>query len=127
MYREDIEKLLGGLPTHEPDSRRERELLETLLAARPQRGSWWSSRVPIWQAAAACLLAGLLGGTLALTQSPLEPNETQRDMAMQRRRPPPPAPVTVSLEESLFASSVTPDYRLDITRWGPPAGRSKGE
>jgi hypothetical protein len=114
MSREEIEDLLAALPTRDLDAPGERELLETLLAATPRPVPWWARGIPLWHAAAACLLAALLAAWLAPARSAANVSGAVHSESEV---------VTVTLDEPLFAASAKPAYRLDISKWGPAGGR----
>ena len=127
---ESIECRLASVPRVELPTDAQREIVRAILAVGPrQRTRWWSFRIPIWQAATACLLlcfatAYLLG--------------TDRLDSRRREVTHPPVPskghtdwgdrsVFVSADPALMGIRRQPAYRTDIARWHMIEGQSKGD
>jgi hypothetical protein len=125
MPTEDLEKLLVGLPVRGLSPAAESEVLSAILAARPPVRHWWQRAVPLWQAAAACLLlasvTGLLGRAVWLAP---KPSGNSAATVSSRRT----APVTIIVEPAtpLFARSEKA-YVTDIRRWTVLAASTQGE
>ncbi|MFO0839792.1 MAG: hypothetical protein U1D55_14875 [Phycisphaerae bacterium] len=114
----EVERLLASLSIRELPATREARLLAALTAASayasPPR--WWSRRIPVWQALAAC--AVILAAALLLPR--------QRDSAADRPQAPasalPSRPdssreiVVVRVDAPLFSESRSPEA-LDLSRW----------
>src|SRR5262245_60442777 len=105
MTDTELERMLASLPVRAPDAARERELLARLGTARGESSTWWTRRIPLWQAAAACI--AVFAASLAwLRESP-------------RRSPAIARPVVVRIEQPLFASAGQGSEAVDISRWQP--------
>jgi hypothetical protein len=106
----ELERLLGSLPVRAPDADRERELLARLSESRAVATAWWTRRIPLWQAAAACV--AVFAASVVWLREP------------SRQRPTPAEPVIVRIDQALFANAVSAGERIDVSRWGSlPAGR----
>ena len=83
------------------------------LAARMSTGGWtgqpwWSRRIPVWQAAAACVVVCLLTaltGRAGDGPSPRQATSTS------------PSATFVRVDPAIFGVSNEPVYRTDVTRW----------
>lgn len=105
----ELERLLGNLPVRAPDPARERQLLARLRTPPAEATTWWMRRIPLWQAAAACI--AVFTASLAWLHEPA------------RRQPAPAEPVVVRIDQALFANAAVAGERIDVSRWEAlPAG-----
>lgn len=99
----ELERALGRLPVQAPDPLRERELL-ALLRSPASEASWWTRRIPLWQAAAACV------AVFAINVAWLHEPRPQRPTAVE--------PVVVRIDQALFVQADAAGERIDPSRWG---------
>lgn len=106
MDLRQLETRLAHLPIAEPAPASEARLLASLRAAgmvdRPP--AWWCRPIPLWQAAAACLVVLSID---SLWLRPTSSTESTRDSA----------PVTVQINEAVFAQSPPVWVRSDYSNW----------
>jgi hypothetical protein len=99
----ELERMLGRLPVRAPDAERERELLTLLRKPPAGATTWWNRRIPLWQAAAACI--AVFAASMTWLREP-------------PRQPPLPAePVVVRIDQPLFANAAPIGERIDVSRW----------
>jgi hypothetical protein len=107
----ELEKLLASLPVRAPDATREHELLSQLRTPlAPAATSWWTRRIPLWQAAAACI--AVLSVSLIWTRESPHPRATRTEPVLAVE------PVIVRIDQPLFASAASAPEPLDPSRWG---------
>ncbi len=75
----DLERELKSIPTASPDERHERRM-DRLFLESERRRAWFRRPIPLWQGAAACLLAVAFGYLYGEKQdaAPPTPVETTR-------------------------------------------------
>ena len=106
----ELERMLAGLPVAAPDPARERELLALLRTPPAISTSWWTRRIPVWQAAAACV--AVFAASLIWLRDPPPP------------QPAPAGPVVVKIDQPLFAQAASAGELIDVSRWAAlPSGR----
>ena len=102
----ELERILAGLPVAAPDPARERQLLAQLRTPPDEAASWWTRRIPLWQAAAACV--AVLTVSLAWLRE--LPRPAAPDLVAK--------PVVVRIDQPLFANAASSPERIDPSRWG---------
>jgi len=129
-FNDQIEQRLASTPTRQltPDGRR--QIVDAILAAdRDRRDRWWSRRIPVWQAAAACIAACLVSFLVARTSTSGTVQEVQPPLsvaAKARRFTAPSSTTFVNVNPTVFGARHRTAYRTDITRWGPLETDLKG-
>jgi len=116
MPHEDIERRLKNLPLRDLPPGADAEIIAAIRNAERTRTHWWTLKVPVWQAVAACLV--LCGATWLLSDSI---QDSPRPATIQEGAPTANT-VFVRLDKPFFAESQQDWTRVDITRWGA-AGR----
>jgi|GEM_PF-5121602 len=117
MQAENLESMLESLPTRSLGRDRERELLRAILDARSS-AAWWRRGVPLWQTAAACLIAACLSAALVrgfVVRSVVEGEKLASHVATIAQ--PVAAPLHVHVDAPLLRSHAA-HYRTDIRHWG---------
>lgn len=112
MPDDRVEQLLRSLPvqTLAPDA--EHEIVAAVRAAgQSRRVHWWQRRIPIWGAAAACLLV-CLATWFATGWRRTEP-VTGNDLPPILNAP----SVFVRLDRPLFRQNEAPANKIDTSRW----------
>ena len=122
MSRKEAERLLASAPTRRLSPEAERRILDAITTASPSPAiNWWMRRVPLWQAAAACLVLCLatLGGARSLiggrdaVADPLWTRSISHDVNDAGKRP----TKLVRVDKAVFGLPAAPEYRVDITKW----------
>ncbi|MCH7872437.1 MAG: hypothetical protein IID33_12125 [Planctomycetes bacterium] len=122
MSRKEAERLLASAPTRRLSPEAERRILDAIATASPSPAiNWWMRRVPLWQAAAACLVLCLatLGGARALfgdgsaAPDPAGTRSLANDVVDAGKRP----TKLVRVDKAVFGLPAAPEYRVDITKW----------
>lgn len=114
MRAEEIESLLAGLPVRKFSPAQEAQVLAAVLAAHPRARRWWQHSVPLWQAAAAVLLAVAAGVATHGRTGVSQPSDAARMPAVS------PTLSTPAVTRSDCA------YVLDIRRWQVLAATTQG-
>jgi hypothetical protein len=118
MTDAELEQMLASLPIRAPDARREQELLSLLRTPPALAVTWWTRRIPLWQAAAACV-AVFAASLIWLREPPGRP-ATPAKPALAAE------PVIVRIDQPLFVKVVSSPERIDPSRWGSlPAGTNE--
>ena len=109
MSPEETERLLASAPTRRLSPEAERRVISSITRADVARQDrWWMRRVPLWQAAAACLVLCLatFGGARVLTRDRIDaPDAEERPAELVR------------VDTAVFGSPPQPGYRVDIAKW----------
>ena len=122
MSPDDTERLLASAPTRRLSPEAERRILNAVVASSAAPSvNWWMRRVPLWQAAAACLVLCLatLGGARALfgdgsaAPDPAGTRSLANDVVDAGKRP----TKLVRVDQAVFGLPAAPEYRVDITKW----------
>ncbi len=123
MSPEETERLLASAPTQQLSPEAEQRILSAVVACSPPPSvNWWMRRVPLWQAAAACIL--LCAATFGLTRGvgritvgnepkSLDPSPAAAGVAGQ----PKSETTLVRVDQPLFVRPARPPYHADISRW----------
>jgi len=124
MCPDELERLLASLPTRQLPPAAEAQILHAIAAAAPRSRSWWRRSVPLWQTAAGCLLAAVLGAS-----SGLWPPQASSAPAVSNVRPRSGSPIVAQLASAsaIFGRAARPAYVLDISRWRSLPTSQKGE
>ena len=124
MSGDEVERLLASVKTRRLSPEAERSIVQAVEATDGpyKRVRWWSRAVPLWQAAAACLV--VCCATLLLARAggtPERPEVVSRAPARANggREPAQPRTLFVNVDPSEFGFGRRPVYRLDVTRWQP--------
>ena len=118
MSPEETERLLESAPTRRLSPEAERRILSAVVACSPAPSvNWWMRRVPLWQAAAACIL--LCAATFGLARIVSNRGVEQRSIENRpvRREAEATSAALVSLDQPIFGAPLLPSYRLDISKW----------
>ena len=107
MSDEQIERMLRAVPIKSLPAGADAEIVAALRAGR--RRPWYSRRVSLWQAAAACLVVGLT------TWFTAQPRNSQGETAVET--PAQAETVLVRLEQPLFSDTSGGVGDIDISTW----------
>ena len=107
MSDEQIERTLRAVPLRSLPEQADAEIVAALRAVR--RTPWYARRVALWQAAAACLVVGLVTWLAA------KPAESPGVAAVEK--PARAETVLVSLEQPLFPDAGSSAEGIDISNW----------
>jgi hypothetical protein len=111
MSNDELERRLRAVPIRALSADAEAEIIAAVRAAAGQARPWHARPIPLWQAAAACLLlctaTWLLGGT----------GRTATTTPVDRGAAPESSRIVVRLDEPLFRELSPPLNRLDVSRW----------
>ncbi len=114
MSPEEMERVLASAQTRRLSPEGERRILSAVASAAPTSPArWWVRRVPLWQAAAACVLlsASTFGLSRTISERPVE------NARRASREDGGASAGLVSLDQPIFGTSPPPTYRLDISKW----------
>ncbi len=114
MSPEEMEQLLASAPTRRLSPEAEQRILSAVVNAAPTSPArWWTRRVPLWQAAAACILLSASAYALArkFAERPVEDDrQAIRDEAVNSAN-------LVSMDQPIFGGAHPVSYRMDISKW----------
>ena len=122
MSPEETARLLASAATRRLSPEAEQRILSAVVASSSAPSvNWWLRRVPLWQAAAACLVVCLatLGVIRALTENrstapdPLRTRSVStgvEDVGNGRAE-------LVRVDKAIFGAPAPPVYRVDIAKW----------
>lgn len=111
MSSDELERKLRAVPVRALSADADAEIIAAIRAAAGRARPWYARPVPLWQAAAACLVlcaaTWLLGGT---GRTPTAPS-------VDSGAAPESSSVVVRLDEPLFREVSSALDRMDVSRW----------
>ncbi len=110
MSRDEFEHKLKAVPVRSLSARADAEIVAAVRAATGQACPWYVRSVPLWHAAAACIL--LCAATWLLGSIGRTPTTLRGDRSTGLEA----GSVVVHFDEPLFRETSSLD-RMDVSRW----------
>ncbi len=127
MLPDRMEEALDSAATKQLSEEARREVRSVVIAADvDRRFCWWKRSVPLWQMAAACVVASVLSFVAARSGSLDLGSVPPRSSDVVARGEPASGGGANSVSSTAIRFEHRPAYRPDITRWRPVAANVKG-